>query len=159
AVGGAAVRHDGADRVPGARLPGAARGGRGRRGRGGRRRGGGRGGGRGGRGRAGVAAAADVQVDAGVEGHRGVGDVPDGEDLLPAAVAGEVHGVGDGHGGPPAAVVEDGDAVAADVVLPGAGGVVDGEGPGEGDPGADRGDGPVLALVAELGEAGDAAVA
>src|SRR5690606_26799636 len=95
---------------------------------------------------------ADVDVDAGVEGVRGVGDVPHRQDLRLAAVPAEVDVVRDRGAGPGPAVVDLGDLLAVGVVLPGAGGVLRGERPGEVEGVPDRGDVPALGVVVQFGE-------
>src|SRR5690606_26358678 len=105
------------------------------------------------------APAADVQVDAVVERHRGVPDVPDRQDLLASLEAAEVDPVRDDRLGDLVAVVEDGHAGVPDEVLPGAGAVPRGEGPAEGHRGADRLGGPVAALVGQDRELAETAVA
>src|SRR5690606_15709876 len=106
-----------------------------------------------------VAVSPDLQVDAGVERVGGVGDVPDGQYLLPSGHAAEVNGVGDGGGRLPVAAVDHRDAPAPDVVLVVAGAVPGGARPGEGHRIADGRGLPALAVVVQLAEPGVAAAA
>ena len=101
----------------------------------------------------GVGPLVDVDVDASVEGVGGVGHVPPGQDGLVSLVAGQVHRVLEGRRGPRAVVLEVGDAVTVDEVLPVGGRVRRGDRPREGQGRADLGDLPTVVVVVELLEA------